>query len=94
MAAEAVPDVPPAFADTVPEEDVAAGGVPGVLLFAFADAVPEDGEGDEVPDEDSFLQPDSEKQEKSKNATMKDRKKVEFLRRFGNGPLIKLSFYK
>jgi len=93
VAAKAVPDVPPfAFTDTVVEEEgVAAGAVPGVLSFAFADTVPEDEEGDGVADEDFLLQPDSEKQEKSRNAAMEDRK-VEFLGCLGNGLLTEASF--
>ena len=94
VAAKAVPDAPPfAFTDTVVEEEgVAAGAVPGVLSFAFADTVPEEEEEDGVPDEDSFLQPDSEKQDNSRNAAMKVRKKVEFLGCLGNGLLTEASF--
>ena len=75
----------------MPEEDVVAGAVPDVLRFTFADAVAEEGEGDGLPDEDFLLQPDSEKQERSRNAAMKDRQKVEFLRCSGNSLLIKVS---
>jgi len=53
--------------------------------------VPEDEEGDGVADEDSFLQPGSEKQERSRNVAMKDRK-VEFLGCLGNGLLTEVSF--